>query len=1006
MSIDVAAAALPATPQQVISMATQLVAAGSLSESAAGYQLAEGTTVEVGPAMAAHFAGNLAEALQANGGDRLQIGRLLHKSGRFASAWNTLSEAALDPHLRLNDAQQMEVLEAAISSLDQAKLEGGETEGQVRLRLARLYRSRGQTADARGMLQLAAARLTGDDLIQTLGFAASVEDDLQHPQESERWVALAELVAAGAGSRARLGSLLTFHGRELSRLGFAAEAADTVTKGRALLEAHGSQNQRFYGHLNQAWIDFDQGQMRKSEVGFARLKEEAAALEGEASQATQEAYWARSLFGVGRPAEALEATERAKAKAHALGATAPLFIAHLAQAEGGILLEQWEEALDGAGDALDVAIHSMPSWENVPRYLKARALLGIGDRESAQREAEAALAVTPPGVNGLRWRVRIEELLLELSDTWNVSKAEDLTDVLLQSRWLGAAVDLMTARSTRENDPDLGAEAAALAMEIGSPIQAAKAVNAASLWSDPIALPVVAALQPLIGRFPEGWLPGFLDNPAAQAAFSQEIDITEEETALLRERIDHALSAAGLSGEMILSPAQRRSAGLVRRRRPRRRGPLQWIGAAVAMAAIAVVASLAVVNLTAPPPTTAPATTTSTVTTAVLTIENTQLEPPERLDGSRQFRGDDGRSGVTTGGVQTVEGFYWRWLPEGELPTGVTAISFGRYVYLPTDENTLHVLDQRTGVINHTIRTDAPIIATPAVGTTTSTEADPIVVVATDDGSVRGYNAIRDLPALWEFDAGEVRAAPLIVEDNVIVATTDGHLYALTLAGGDGIWSYPVETEATEEFRTAPAFHEGVVYLNSRQGLLHSVSAADGLSACPQPINLRGTVVGHPALSNGVIFVGLEVGGIPATAAGGCGAPAPGYELQYPTGQGLRLGFVATPDTLFVPISRNIFAIALEASLWDDVSGGIDPSPWTGVFEAADLISTAPVLADDVLYVGDLSGRVHAVDAATGDPLWGEGFNAGSAIRGEILVVPGAVFVTTASGEIIAIGGQ
>ncbi|HUO47142.1 MAG TPA: PQQ-binding-like beta-propeller repeat protein, partial [Acidimicrobiia bacterium] len=956
MSIDVAAAALSATPQQVISLASQLVAAGSLSESPAGYQLADGTTVEVGPALAAHLAGNLANALQAKSGDRLQIGRLLHKSGRFANAWSILSEAALDPNLRLNDAQQMEVLEAAISSLDEAKLEGGETEGQVRLRLARLYRSRGETTDARGMLELAAARLTGDDLIQTLGFAASVEDDLQHPQESERWVALAELVAAGAGSHARLGSLLTFHGRELNRLGFAAEAADTVTKGRALLEAHGSQAQRFYGYLNQAWIDLDQGQMRRSEIGFARLKEEAAALEGEASQATQEAYWARSLFGVGRAAEALEATERAKAKAHALGATAPLFIAHLAQAEGGILFEKWEEALDGAGDALDLAIHAMPSWENVPRYLKARALLGIGDRESAQREAEAALAATPLGVNGLRWRVRIEELLLELGDVWNVAKAEDLTDVLLQSRWLGAAVDLMTARSIRENDPDLGAEAAALAMEIGSPIQAAKAVNAANLWADQIALPVVAALQPLIGRLPEGWLPGFLDTPAAQAALSQEIEVTEEETGLLRQRIDHALSAAGLSGEMILSPAQRRSAGLVRRRRPRRRGPLQWMGAAAAMAVIAVVASLAVVNLTAPPPTTAPITTTSTVTTAVVTIENTPLELPERLDGSHVFRGDAGLSGVGTGGVRTVEGFYWRWLPEGELPTGVTALAYGRYIYLPTDENTLHVLDQRTGAINHTIRTDAPMTATPAIGKTTSTEADPVVVVATNDGSVRGYNAVRDVPAQWEEEVGDVRAAPLIVDDTVIIATTDGFLYALSLASGEQIWRYPSDTEPTEEFRTAPAFHDGVVYLNSRQGLLHPVSAADGMLACPQPMDMRGTVVGHPAISNGVIFVGLEVGGIPATAAGGCGAPAPGYEIQYPTGQGLRIGFVATPETLFVPIGRNIFAIALEESLWDDVSGGIDPSPWTGVFEAADVISTAPVLADDILYVGDLSG--------------------------------------------------
>ena len=198
-------------------------------------------------------------------------------------------------------------METAFNALAEAKLDGGETEGRLRLRLARLYRNRGQTSAARTSLDVAIPRLSGEDLVDALGFAASVEDDLQHPQEAERWVSLAELAATKANSPAKLGSLLTFHGRELSRLGFAEEALATVTKGQTLLENHGSEIQRFYGRLNQAWIDLDQGQMRNAEIAFARLRDEAATKEGEASQADKEAYWARALFGVGRPVEALEA---------------------------------------------------------------------------------------------------------------------------------------------------------------------------------------------------------------------------------------------------------------------------------------------------------------------------------------------------------------------------------------------------------------------------------------------------------------------------------------------------------------------------------------------------------------------------------------------------------------------------------------------------------------------------------------------------------------------------
>jgi outer membrane protein assembly factor BamB len=47
---------------------------------------------------------------------------------------------------------------------------------------------------------------------------------------------------------------------------------------------------------------------------------------------------------------------------------------------------------------------------------------------------------------------------------------------------------------------------------------------------------------------------------------------------------------------------------------------------------------------------------------------------------------------------------------------------------------------------------------------------------------------------------------------------------------------------------------------------------------------------------------------------------------------------------------------------------------------------------------------VHAVDAESGMVLWQ--FNAESAVRGELVVVPGAVVVTTAAGEIIAIAGR
>ena len=987
--VDAAAAALDTTPQQIMSVGTSLVNAGSLRETPAGYVLATGVTPEVSPTVATYLAGHLADAMASAQADPRQVGRLLAAAGRYAGAWRTLSDAILDGSSRYSDSEQIDLLETAFGALAEANLDGGATEGQLRLRLARLYRNRGQTASARSSLEVAIPRLTGEDLVDALGFAASVEDDLQHPQEAERWVSLAELAATKANSPAKLGSLLTFHGRELSRLGFAEEALATVTKGQTLLENHGSEIQRFYGRLNQAWIDLDQGQMRNAEIAFARLREEAATKEGEASQADKEAYWARALFGVGRPVEALEAMERAQALAAKVDAFAPVFISHLAAAEGGLLFEQWEFALGAADRALQAALTTLPSWENVCRYLRARALAGQGLMEDARAEVEAALAATPPGSNGLRWRLRLEELQLELSDTWPQSRAEDLTDQLLQSRWLGAAADLMTVRAKREDHNELGAEAAALAMQLGNPVQAAKAITAGKLWEDPIALPVAAAMRSVVGRLPEDWSLTFLDNPPAQTALNTETEVGDEEVALLRERIEQALSAAGLSGEMVLSPAQRRSAGLVRRRPVRRRrGPLAVAGTAAAMAVIAVGAALAVVNLTAPPPTT---TTLATTTTTVVEMEDMVVAAPDTgILGSTLFRGDLGRSGVGSGGgIGEATGHYWR-NPPGPIIVR-PPIAHGQYLFVPNDENIIQVIQQRSGDVEQEVQTER--VGSP-LASGEAGESGTIVVYVSDRGVLHAHSAFRG-NQFWQQDVGEVVTTPLVVGDSVFVATTEGRLLSFSLAGGQPNWVYP-EGEPAGPFRSAPAFVGETIYLASSDGLVHAVDINTGLAAC-EPVNTRFDIQAHPMISGETLFMGTVGSSVLTYSIETCWGIPPGY-TTYPVPT--EEGAIVTADALFYVEGLIMHGVGLAPDGWLD---GNTPFLWS--FTDETLITTPPILANGLIYVGTGSGNVYAINAETGEEAWR--YRTGSRqIRHELLVVDGAVFATTADGRIIAIAGE
>jgi hypothetical protein len=260
---------------------------------------------------------------------------------------------------------------------------------------ARFLRAEGKSEEAADDLEVALRRLHGEELVDALGFAAAVADDRQRPQAAEHWVAMAELEAAHQLLPAKVGSLLTLHARELSRIGFPRESEAAYEKGAALIETHGTPKQRFFGRQNRAWMWLDRGEVRKAEALFATLCGEAEELEGETSLADKQAYWARALFGAGHPELALAAASRAQALAEQSRAVAPALIATLAECEGCLFFDRFEQALVAADRALDLCLMQMPVWENVCRYLRSRALLGIGDLAASREEATRAIEASP-----------------------------------------------------------------------------------------------------------------------------------------------------------------------------------------------------------------------------------------------------------------------------------------------------------------------------------------------------------------------------------------------------------------------------------------------------------------------------------------------------------------------------------------------------------------------------------------------------------------------------------
>jgi outer membrane protein assembly factor BamB len=101
--------------------------------------------------------------------------------------------------------------------------------------------------------------------------------------------------------------------------------------------------------------------------------------------------------------------------------------------------------------------------------------------------------------------------------------------------------------------------------------------------------------------------------------------------------------------------------------------------------------------------------------------------------------------------------------------------------------------------------------------------ASGLVLCGTQDGWLHALHP--DGTLAWEFKAGGAFPAPPTVDSGTVYAgSSDGRVYALSLADGKLRWSY----DAQEEMGTRPAVANGAVYVMSLQDTLVALDARTG----------------------------------------------------------------------------------------------------------------------------------------------------------------------------------
>jgi outer membrane protein assembly factor BamB/tetratricopeptide (TPR) repeat protein len=852
----------------------------------------------------------------------------------------------------------------------------------------------------------------GSILTEALEWQARIADDQQHSQDADGYLAAAQLTAVD--DPARLGTLHSLRARMLGRIGYPNEAEVSHDKARALLEEYGSDADRAQAHYNDAWIAFDQGRAQDAADHFAALAERLTDQQA-AQLADREVWLARSLFAAGKPAEAEETRRRAMARAEEVGAFGPVFLGHMALAEGAGMYGAWEESLRGADDMLEVVLSTLPAWENAARYLRARALNGLGRNDEGTAEISAALAATPVGINGWRWRNRCRALQwridVDAGGKWDDLAPADLTEELLAARFYSQAVELLGDRVKHEKDPELGRSAAALALRVGQPAEAARALATTKLWSEPEGVATAHAIRNI--TVPEEWAEAWAAAPGvATALAAPEVADATDAVQAMQADLDAVFAEAGLEVEdRRLSPAQRRAAGLriKQPRQPRRRRRLATFASAAALVVVAGTAGALVALLVTPdfeiPPTVV------TVPPAAgepepTTPEETQLAWPNvdgfgfsqwAFHGELDTRGFNGaRDGISSRvGSPNLDGYYWKFATNQPID-GSPALR-GSTVYIGSANETFYTLDVSTGTASGwTADADGPISSSPSFAFAPLGESveeggggnENVLFFASEEGTVYGYRT-RTGARLWENQAGGKVSAPLLsVDGRVFVPSEDGRLYAFEQTPpGNLSWVYPpLEEDALGPLTAAPLYVGGTVIIVSEDGTYAGIDGASGDQVCKNTIDVF--IGAAPSIVDNVAYL----------AASGSF-----YEFRPTTCQLLDQQFygefpvyaspVVVDNIAYITNGQSLFAFNIDTATYDR-------------FRTGATIRSSPVVADGVIYFGSDDGYLYAVDLdnfETGNERWK--FKTGGEIRSSPAAGDGVIYVGSRDGYLYAIGG-
>ena len=235
-----------------------------------------------------------------------------------------------------------------------------------------------------------------------------------------------------------------------------------------------------------------------------------------------------------------------------------------------------------------------------------------------------------------------------------------------------------------------------------------------------------------------------------------------------------------------------------------------------------------------------------------------------------------------------------------------------------------------------------------------------LVIVPSKDRTVRALKG-HDGTEIWSYETGGANVAqPVVLGDDVVIASTDGRIYRLNRRSGREIWAVDVPGKAS--VLEKPLVSDSLIFITTMENRIAALDAETGRVVWDRKRSHHGvfTITGHAGLllDGDAVITGFNDGWLVGFAK------SDGATLWSTDLSGDGKGFVDV-DTTPVTSGANYIVASYGVGLFALNKESQDVA-WHVKGEGFQ----SPVLAGAMLYVATSNGLLYAIDSRTGEVMW------------------------------------